>query len=541
MSHPVNINPVRGLLYQARYSPEHPAVIYEDETVDYARFTESVRRLAGAFARSGVGVGDRVAYLGLNSEVFLRTMFAAWWLGAVFEPLNFRLAPREVAGLLTRSTPAVTIVEPGHVPVLEAALPLAEGYEGGSVVVVDTDPAVPWTPDGSQGGEASGDDGAAAASWATLGTYAAGSADDDAALREPFEASDGNLAVLMFTSGTTGHPKGVRLTHGNLFWNAFNVDSLVDTRRRDMNHAVAPLFHIGALNSFTVRALVRGNTTLARRTFVPSQVLSDIEHYGVNTTFLVPAMVLGLSQDPAFEQSRLESLRGLICAGAPVPPVVISLFKSKGVPVQQAWGLTETAPFATYLPTELTYEKAGSAGMPMLYTEVRIVDPATHEPVTEPDVRGELWVKGPNVADGYWQDDRATAAAFTDGWFHTGDIGYQDADGLYYIVDRLKDMIITGGENVYPAEIERVLAEHPDIADAAVVGAPDEQWGERIVAVLQAHPGRETPTIEELREFCGQRLARYKLPKDMLAVGTVPRNGSGKLDKVAIRELVRQG
>ena len=161
MSHPVNINPVRGLLYQARYGPEHPMVIYEDETVDYAHFTESVRRLAGAFARSGVGTGDRVASLGLNSEVFLRTMFAAWWLGAVFEPLNFRLAPREVAGLHTRSTPAVTIVEPGHVPVLEAALPLAQGYEGGSVVVMDTDPAVPWIPDGSQGGEASGGDGAA--------------------------------------------------------------------------------------------------------------------------------------------------------------------------------------------------------------------------------------------------------------------------------------------------------------------------------------------------------------------------------------------
>ena len=161
MSHPVNINPVGGLLYQVRYSPEHPAVIYEDETVNYAHFTESVRRLAGAFARSGVGTGDRVASLGLNSEVFLRTMFAAWWLGAVFEPRNFRLAPREVAGLHTRSTPAVTIVEPGHVPALETALPLAEGYEGGSVVVMDTDPAVPWIPDGSQGGEASGGDGAA--------------------------------------------------------------------------------------------------------------------------------------------------------------------------------------------------------------------------------------------------------------------------------------------------------------------------------------------------------------------------------------------
>ena len=175
----------------------------------------------------------------------------------------------------------------------------------------------------------------------------------------------------------------------------------------------------------------------------------------------------------------------------------------------------------------------------MLYTEVRIVDPGTGEPVTEPDTRGELWVRGPNVTTGYWEDEGATAAAFTDGWFHTGDIGYRDPDGYYYIVDRLKDMIITGGENVYPAEIERVLAEHPDISDAAVVGAPDEEWGERIVAVLQPQPGHEVPSIAELRQFCGDRLARYKLPKDLVTVEEVPRNGSGKLDKVAIRQLVR--
>lgn len=534
MSHPVNINPVRGLLFNQRYSRDLAAVIYEGRTFSYDEFAANARELAASLAASGVGEGDRVVYLGLNSEMFLRTMFATWWLGGVFEPPNFRLAPREVGELLVRSAPRVMIVEPGHVPVVDAALGTQDsaGQENAGwpfqteTVLIDDDPAAPL----NAGLEV-------AEHWIPLSGFVQRA--EGTELGEPVETTDDTLAILMFTSGTTGKPKGVRLSHGNIFWNAFNVDSLVDTRRRDINYAVAPLFHIGALNSFTVRALVRGNTTVVRRGFVPSQVLADIENYGVNNAFFVPAMLLALTHDPEFEGSTLDSLRALICAGAPVPPVVISLFESKHVPVQQAWGLTETAPFATYLPTELTYKKAGSAGMPMLYTEVRIVDPGTGEPVTEPDTRGELWVRGPNVTTGYWEDEGATAAAFTDGWFHTGDIGYRDPDGYYYIVDRLKDMIITGGENVYPAEIERVLAEHPDISDAAVVGAPDEEWGERIVAVLQPQPGHEVPSIAELRQFCSDRLARYKLPKDLVTVAEVPRNGSGKLDKVAIRQLVR--
>lgn len=534
MSLPVNINPVRGLLYNERYSRDVPAVIYEGRTFSYGDFAGNVRELATSLAASGVGEGDRVVYLGLNSEMFLRTMFATWWLGGVFEPLNFRLAPREVGELLSRSSPRVMIVKPGHVPVVDAALDTlnSAGSESAGwpfeteAVLIDEDPAAPLN-DGLEVAE----------HWIPLSGFLRRA--EGAERHEPVERADDDLGILMFTSGTTGKPKGVKLSHGNIFWNAFNVDSLVDTRRRDINYAVAPLFHIGALNSFTVRALVRGNTTVVRRGFVPSQVLADIEHYRVSNAFFVPAMLLALTHDPAFETARLDSLRALICAGAPVPPVVISLFESKSVPVQQAWGMTETAPFATYLPTDLTYEKAGSAGMPMLYTEVQIVDPGTGEVIDEPDTRGELWVRGPNVTTGYWEDEGATAAAFTDDWFHTGDIGYRDPDGYYYVVDRLKDMIITGGENVYPAEIERVLAEHPDIADAAVVGAPDEEWGERIVAVLQPQAGHQVPDIDELRVFCGQRLARYKLPKDLVTVEEVPRNGSGKLDKVAIRELVR--
>lgn len=533
MSHPVNINPVRGLLSNQRYSRDLAVVIYEGRTLSYDDFAGNVRELAASLAASGVSEGDRVVYLGLNSEMFLRTMFATWWLGGVFEPLNFRLAPREVGELLARSAPRVMIVEPGHVPVVDAALGTLDssGQDGAEwpfeteTVLIDNDPAAPLN-DGLEVAE----------HWIPLSGFVQGAAQVE--LGEPVETTDDSLAILMFTSGTTGKPKGVRLSHGNIFWNAFNVDSLVDTRRRDINYAVAPLFHIGALNSFTVRALVRGNTTVVRRGFVPSQVIADIENYGVNNAFFVPAMLLALTHDSEFKGSKLDSLRALICAGAPVPPVVISLFESKNVPVQQAWGLTETAPFATYLPTELTYEKAGSAGMPMLYTEVQIMDPGTGEPVTDPDTRGELCVRGPNVTSGYWEDERATAAAFTDGWFHTGDIGYRDPDGYYYIVDRLKDMIITGGENVYPAEVERVLAEHPDISDAAVVGAPDDQWGERIVAVLRPQPGHEVPSIEELRQFCNDRLARYKLPKDLVAVEEVPRNGSGKLDKVASRQVV---
>ncbi|MFB0832981.1 acyl-CoA synthetase [Arthrobacter halodurans] len=524
MSTQIDINPVAGVRRQAQFGPGAPALVYEGRTIGYAELVDDAGRLAAAMRANGVVEGDRVAYLGLNSATFLTTMLATWWLGGVFEPLNFRLAPREVGVLLERSTPRLVVTEPCHQDVVET-LAGHEGFDAGAyrLVLVDNDPAVPVAIE-------------PAAFWTPLSGFLATAGGELPEARARFED---DLAILMFTSGTTGVPKGVQLTFGNLWWNSVNVDSLVDTRRGDTNLAVAPLFHIGGLNALTLRVLVRGGTTVVRRTFDPRQTLRDIEEHRVSQAFLVPAQLSAMQQTDEFERHDLSSLRALICAGAPVPPVLLKQYEHKGVPVQQAWGLTETSPFATYLPSELTYEKAGSCGIPMPYTQVKIVDPATGEDVAAPGTTGEMWVKGPNVTPGYWKDPAMTAVSFLGGWFRTGDIGFRDEDGFFYIVDRLKDMIITGGENVYPAEVERALMEFPGVLDVAVVGVEDSRWGESVVAVMSCANGT-VPDIEEVRNFTSTYLARYKLPKKLVLTGAVPRNGAGKLDKPAIRKMVAE-
>ena len=344
-------------------------------------------------------------------------------------------------------------------------------------------------------------------------------------------------AVLMFTSGTTGLPKGVTLTHGNVWWNGINVDTRLHTRRDDITYGVAPLFHIGGLNALLLRTLIRGGTVVLRRTFEPERFLRDLVDHQINSFFAVPAMLAALSRVQGLWQADLSRLHSVVVAGAPVPPSLIELYASHGIVLQQAWGLTETAPFATHLPTEYTTTKLGSAGIPMPHTEVRVIDPATNT-VVAPGVAGEVVVRGPNVTPGYWDNPTATAAAFdTDGWFHSGDIGYLDTDGFLFIVDRLKDMIISGGENIYPAEVENVLADMPGVTDIAVVGVADEQWGEMVVAVLCTSAGSDI-SLEDLREYAARGLARYKLPRRIEVVDAMPRNASGKLDKRAVRRLL---
>lgn len=516
---PSKISTADQLVYQAKYFPQQTAFIYEGKTWSYQEFLDEVKEFASALEQQGVKKGDRVAYLGLNSVTFMKTMVAAWWIGAVFAPFNFRLVPLEVADLIERSRPKAFVVEPTLLDVIEHIPDIAWRAETLDLLLVDNDEAVPAPPEFP-------------GYMKTLTDYLA--AVDIDSLGAPYSALEETLAVLMFTSGTTGHPKGVQLTHGNLWWNSLNVDSLVDTRRGDVNIAVAPLFHIGALNALTIRVLARGGTNLIRRTFDPRKVLADIEEYQVAQGFLVPAMLAAMEQTEEFDRYDISSLRALICAGAPVPPSLLEKYKRKSVPVQQAWGLTETAPFATYLPTELTYEKPGSCGIPMPYTEVKIVS-ADLQDVQTPGEVGEMWVKGPNVTGGYWENPDATANSFTDGWFQTGDLGYQDEDGYFFIVDRLKDMIISGGENVYPAEVERVLSGYPGVLDVAVVGVEDEKWGEIVVAVCTCAPGQQ-PTIDEVRAFAEPYLARYKLPKKIIITDTMHRNGSGKLIKGKIRD-----
>jgi acyl-CoA synthetase (AMP-forming)/AMP-acid ligase II len=512
----VDISPAAALRRRAQ-SPT-TAVVYEGREISGAQLADTTAELAAGLADSGLRRGDRVAYLGFNSVTFLETMVAAAHLGAVFVPVNFRLTADEVHDILDDSGVHTLVVEEGHRELVES---IAAEVPARRYLLVDTDSACPATS-------------APAALWTPLSSlYGSGRT-----VREPVALHDDDLAILMYTSGTTGRPKGVMLTHGNVWWNAVNVDSVVDTRADDVNLAVAPLFHIGGLNALTLRTLLRGGTVVLRRGFDPARCLEDLVGHRVSSFFAVPAMFAALARVPGFAEADLGALRSVIVAGAPVPPQLIRDYGERGILLQQAWGLTETAPFATHLPAGLTLEKTGSAGAPMPYTEICLMDPVTGARIQEADTRGEICVRGPNVTPGYWNNPDATRAAFDDaGWFHSGDIAHRDGDGLYYIVDRLKDMIISGGENIYPAEVERVLAACPGVLEAAVIGVPDPQWGESVLAVLTCEPGTE-PTLEEVRAFAGGHLARYKLPTRLMVAEQLPRNASGKLVKAELRRWV---
>ena len=515
----VDVNPAAAVQRNAGWNGAAVALRYPGVDLTYADLDDRASRLAVVLTSGGVGPGDRVAYAGLNSPAFLITLLASLRIGAIFVPLNFRLAVPELQVVLERSGAVALVGEAGHRDVVDA---VRERVAIKRFLLVDDDPSVPvagaadgWEP-WSQ----------ALASSTSNGRVVVGRFDDP--------------AILMFTSGTTGTPKGVVLTYGNIWWNSINVDSRLDTRRRDVTYASAPLFHVGALNSFVLRTLVRGGTVVLRRSFDPENFLADIVEYRVNSLFAAPAMLAAVRRVPGVFDADLSQLRSVVVAGAPVPPSLIREFADHGIWLQQAWGLTETAPFATHLPVERTLDKIGSAGIPMPYTQVRVVDAASNTPL-EPGTSGEIVVRGPHVTPGYWENPEATATAFDeDGWFHSGDIGYLDHDGYLFIVDRLKDMVISGGENVYPAEVERVLASMPGIADVAVVGAPDEKWGEIVVAVVSLD-NSVAVTLDDVRDFAAAELARYKLPQRLQIVDRMPRNGSGKLEKRAIRTLVEEG
>lgn len=518
--HTVDINPAAAVVRNAREIGDSVAIRYDGGDLTYQELSARVTRLAGALRSGGIGPGDRVAYVGMNSPAFLVTMLASVTLGAIFVPSNFRLAPPELARILEGSGARAIVTEPGHRDNIDA---IRSQTSITRFLTVDDDPVF-----GSSDREIAG--------W-ELWTDAMSSAEP---VEDVAAATFDVPAVLMFTSGTTGLPKGVVLTHGNLWWNSVNVEMRLDTRRGDVTYVAAPLYHIGALNSFVVRTLVRGGTVIVRRSADAQQLLSDLVEYKVNSMFAVPAMLAPLGRLPDAFDHDLSELRSIVVAGAPVPPSLVRQFADHGVWLQQAWGLTETSPFATHLPAERTLDKIGSAGIAMPYTEVRVVATGTND-VAQAGVSGEVVVRGPNVTPGYWENEAATTAAFDDeGWFHSGDIGYLDSDGYLFIVDRLKDMVITGGENVYPAEVERALADMPGVVDVAIVGSPDEKWGETVVAVVAVAPGSHL-TLDDIRAYAETKLARYKLPRRLRIVDNVPRNPSGKLEKLTIRKMVNDG
>jgi fatty-acyl-CoA synthase len=484
---------------RARKTPHRTALIHQDRATSYAALHERTTRLAHVLRAAGIRRGDRVAYLGPNHPSYLETLFATGVLGAVFVPLNARLAGPEIAYQLADSG-AKALIHPSSQAVL------VDGIRG------ETDVRVRIVVDGDY------EERLAAAS------------------DEPIDEQIGldDTCIVMYTSGTTGRPKGAMLSHSNLTWNAFNVLVDQDVATDETALVSAPLFHTAGLNMLTLPVLLKGGTCVLVEAFDPGATLDLIERYRITFMFGVPAMFDQVSRHPRWAEADLSSLRMLSCGGSPVPAPLIAAYQARGLTFLQGYGMTEAAPGVLFLDAEHSVSKAGSAGVPHFFSDVRVVRPDL-SPAGVGET-GEVIVRGPHVMPGYWGLPEETAAAFSDGWFRTGDAARTDSDGYVTIVDRLKDMIISGGENIYPAEVEEALLAHPDIVECAVIGMADEKWGEVCRAVVVARQGASLDPEEVLASLAG-RLAKYKIPKSVVVVEALPRTASGKVLKARVRTL----
>jgi fatty-acyl-CoA synthase len=488
---------------RARMTPAKAALVQDGVPTTYADLADRSTRLAHALRDRGVGRGDRVAFLGLNSVELVVTMFAVAKLGAVFLPLNTRLAPAETAYILADSAPRLLVWDAGFEDVVE--------FPDLRELALDL---IPIRSDAGRG----------------LDPLLS---DDTTPLDEPVGHDD--LFMVQYTSGTSGRPKGVQLSHGNIIWNVYNLLVDVDLRSDEVALVTAPLFHTAALNQVLFPTVLKGGTALIEARFDPDRAIDLIEELGVTLLFGVTSMYLALSQSPRWESADLGTLRNALSGGAPIPASLLRAWLDRGLMIIQGYGLTESSPGATMLRAEDGLRKLGSAGTSCFFSDVRVVAPDL-EPVP-PGEPGEVLVQGPNVTAGYWNQPQATADAFLDGgWLRTGDLATVDDEGYLFIVGRLKDMYISGGENVYPAEVEQAIYTHPAVAECAVIGVAHEKWGEVGRAVVVPRPGR-TLSAEELLAHLDGRLARYKLPHSVVLVDTLPHNASGKLVKARVRAI----
>ena len=471
----------------------------------YAELNGRCNRVGNALRQLGVSQGDRVALLMMNGVEFVESFFAAAKVGAVNVPLNWRLVPDELEFILTDSGSTVLLYGAEFSENVEIL------RQRGKTNIKD------WIQVGGEPASGSQDYEA----W----TEAASEQEPEAS------ASGEDLVFLMYTSGTTGLPKGVMHSHDTVFWMTQTMTNTADIRFQDRYLNSLPLFHVGALSP-VIGCLFRGASLIIMKAFDPTLTWELIRDEKITTTLMVPAMLQFMLavRDP--EAHDYSSLRWAMSGAAPVPVTLIHNYLDLGIEIQQVYGLTETCGPACLSLAGDGREKAGSAGRAFYYSEIRVVREDGTD--TAPGEGGEVWVKGPHIMVGYWKRPEDTAEAIVDGWLHTGDVGIMDEDGCVTIVDRVKDMLISGGENVYPAEIENVLLGHEKVADAAVIGIPSEKWGESPLAVIVA--GDASLAADELIEFCQGKLAPFKAVKAVEFVGEIPRNPSGKILKRELRE-----
>lgn len=494
--------------HHAYRTPEKLAVVDlgSGRQIDYRTFNRRIDGLAVHLRDTGIARGDRIAVLALNTTDTLEVQFACGRVGAIFIPLNNRLALEELDFILQDSMPRILVCDAQFEPM---ANELSARFPDMTCLMMG---------DGH--------------SYEKAATSAV-------ALKGAEEVTHDDVCTIMYTSGTTGRPKGAMITFGMNFWNAINVSPIVGVTPESVQLVTLPLFHTGGLNCFTNPVFHAGGTVVVMRAFDASLTLEILTKrtYGVNLYFCVPSNYLFMSHLPEFETARFEGLTSG-SGGASMPIALIEQYQAKGLEIFQGYGMTETGPFIFCLGREDAALKVGSCGKRVLHTSVRVIGKDGN--VVDHTTPGELWVRGPSITPGYWNRPEANQTSFKDGWLNTGDIVRADEDGHYYIVDRSKDMYISGGENVYPAEVENAIFHMERVADVAVIGIPDERWGETGQAFVVIKSGQAL-TVADVIAHCRGKLARFKCPAIVTFVDDLPRTATGKVHKPTLRERATQG
>jgi fatty-acyl-CoA synthase len=487
----------------ALYTPAKTAVKDDasGKSYSYADLYAVTNRLSRMLLnRFSIKPGDRIAVLSQNTIEYLFLYFAVQQIGAVLVPVNFRLSAREIEFILSDCSAQLLIIHEQYRALLKEMV--AENVPAKQMSMNELPSVV----------------------------------NDSSLLSSPLPdvVKFDDPCMILYTSGTTGRPKGALITNKMVFWNSINTEMRLNITSNDITLTFAPFFHTGGWHVLTTPFIHHGATIVFMNSFNADRVVELCDKEKVTVLFGVPTMMKMMSETAAFGSSTMESVRFAIVGGEPMPIPQIELWQKKGVPIRQGFGLTEVGPNCFSLPEEDAIRKKGSIGFPNFYIETKIVkDSGEAAGVNEP---GELLLRSPVVTPGYWNNPKATEEAIVDGWFHTGDIVRCDVEGYFYVVDRKKDMFISGAENVYPAEIEHFLYTHPDVAEAAVVGVPDEKWGEvgKAFIVLKKE---STTAAEDFRAFCTGQLAKYKIPKYFELIGELPKGHSGKILKRALKEM----
>lgn len=479
----------------------------------FEQLNQRCNRIANALVQRGVKPGERVATLLKNGIEFIETYYAVAKIGAVLVPVNWRLVAKEISYILTDAGATALLYDTDF----DATVSQLQGSDAlsiGSYIRVNATGSETELP-----------------AFAEDYDLATGAATND----EPeIGAYDDDLIFIMYTSGTTGHPKGVMHSHRCMLWAELTSLTTSDMRGEDRFLLPMPMFHVGALVPAS-QLVHRGATGVIMRDIDMEGMFKAIEQENVTITMSVPALLQFMLVAPQREQCDMSSIRWIATGASPVPVSLIEQYEDIGIDIYQAYGLTESCGPGTLLLPADGKSKVGSCGKPQMHTEAKVVTDAGNEVTPGSGEVGELILAGPHMMLGYWNKPEATAEALKDGWLYTGDLCTVDEDGFITICDRKKDMVISGGENIYPAELENVLAGSPEVQEAAVIGLKSEKWGETPLAIIVAAPGT-SPTSDSIKAYCKENLAGYKVPQLFEFVGTLPRNASGKLLKPQLRE-----